>query len=205
MSQRRTPSGQGPARRPSERSRGSARTAGPDLVFGGAPRRAPAAPRRADSLRSANRPAAARRAAAGGAAKRTSAPQPRRLSGRAITLVAVLIALALAYTYPVRDYLSQQSEIARMEAAQAAQRAHIEKLSEQAELWKDPEYIKIQARQRFYMVKPGEKPLIVLFDPDGAARDAGVDPRAAKTQAPDPWYGTLWSSIEAANQKQVGS
>ncbi|HEX5595871.1 MAG TPA: septum formation initiator family protein [Micromonosporaceae bacterium] len=202
MSQRRTPSGQGPARRPSGRARGSTRTGRPDLSVRAVPRQAPSSARRADSLRSANRPAAARRAAAGGAAARTTAPQPRRLTGRATTLAAVLVALALAYTYPVRDYLAQQSEIARMEAAQAAQRAHIEKLSEQAELWKDQEYIKIQARQRFYMVKPGEKPLIVLFDPEGAARDAGVDPRAAKNQNSEPWYGTLWSSIEAANQKK---
>lgn len=204
MSQRRTPSGQGPARRLGPPGRG-ARAAGHEVGVRGEPRvrsgRAPLSGRGVGGPRSANRPAAARRAASGGATKRTSVPRPSRFTGRATILSAVLVALALAYTYPVRVYLSQQSDIARMETAQTAQRAHIEELSQRAELWKDPEYIKIQARQRFYMVPPGEKPLIVLFDPVGAARDAGVDPRDGGSQARDPWYDTLWSSIEAANDQ----
>jgi cell division protein FtsB len=162
--------------------------------------RALGAPRNADAPRSANRPAAARRAAAAGAAKRTSAPSPGRFTGRATALLAVLIALALAYTYPVRVYLSQQSDIAQMEAAQRNQLNHIGDLSQKAALWQDPEYVRIQARERFYMVYPGEVPLVVLSDPAGAARDAGTDPNKAKNPNPDPWYGTLWSSIQAANK-----
>ncbi|HEY0696564.1 MAG TPA: septum formation initiator family protein, partial [Micromonospora sp.] len=119
----------------------------------------------------------------------------------ATVLFAVLIALALAYTYPIRVYLSQQSDIARMEAAQEAQRREIGELSERAALWQDPEYIKIQAKKRFYMVHPGEVPLVVLSDPEGAARDAAANQsRPAPTQAPAPWYDTLWSSVQAANE-----
>lgn len=118
-----------------------------------------------------------------------------------MVLVAVLVALALAYTYPVRLYLSQQAEIADIEAAQAAQQEYIDGLSEQAELWKDPEYVKTQARKRFYMVTPGEVPLVVLSDPEGAARDAGVDPGAGQTENPNSWYDTLWASIQAANDE----
>jgi hypothetical protein len=114
----------------------------------------------------------------------------------------VLVALALAYTYPVRVYLAQQSDIARMEADQAEQRRLIGKLSEEAALWQDPEYVRIQARQRFYMGYPGEVPLVVLHDPDGAARDAGIDPAATRKQTSDPWYATLWSSIRAANDER---
>jgi cell division protein FtsB len=170
MTQRLTPGGQGPAARSGQPGRGTPR-------------------------RSANRPAAARRAPV----RRTTAPQPRRLTGRATVLLVVLIALALGYTYPVRVYLTQQSDIARMEAAQEAQRQRIGQLAEEAALWQDPEYIKIQARKRFYMVYPGEVPLVVLSDPEGAARDAGVDPNAGKAARTDPWYDTLWSSIQAAN------
>jgi Septum formation initiator len=114
-------------------------------------------------------------------------------------LFAVLIALALGYTYPIRVYLNQQSDIARMEAAQEAQRQRIGELSEEAALWQDPEYIKIQARERFYMVLPGEVPLVVLTDEEGAARENGraVD---APTGTPGPWYDTLWSSVQAANE-----
>ncbi|GAB3139594.1 hypothetical protein GCM10027290_09040 [Micromonospora sonneratiae] len=142
----------------------------------------------------------ARRAAAG-TVKRTSAPRPRRITGRATVLLAVLIALALAYTYPVRVYLNQQADIDRMEAAQRAQLDEIGKLSEKAALWRDDDYVKIQAKSRFYMFEPGEKGYVVIFDPEGAARDAGVDPDAGRKPATDPWYGTLWSSIQAANER----
>jgi cell division protein FtsB len=171
MTQRQSPAGQMPSRRSQRRGQGTPR-------------------------RSANRPAAGRRAPA----RRTTAPQPRRLTGRATVLLAVLIALALGYTYPVRVYLTQQSDIARMEQAQADQRKRIGELTEQAALWQDPEYIKIQARKRFFMVYPGEVPLVVLDDPEGAARDAGADPGAGNKQPADPWYDTLWSSIQAADR-----
>lgn len=212
MTQRRTPGGQGPARRPARPGRAGASRAGAGRgngIFDRDPRardtRVASSPRtggsgrRADLPRSANRPAAARRATVG-AAKRTTAPQPRRFTSRVTVLAAVLIALALAYTYPVRVYLNQQSDIARLEAAQEAQRRHIGKLTKEAALWQDPEYIKIQAKQRFYMVLPGEVPLVVLTDPEGAAREAGVDPAAASAIPHRPWHDTLWASIEAANE-----
>ncbi|ASW53668.1 septum formation initiator family protein [Plantactinospora sp. KBS50] len=200
MNQRRTPSGQRPARQP---GRPAARGTGREPRVRASGRlgsvRSPAPGR--DAARSANRPASARRAAATGAAERTSAPAPRRVTGRATVLFGVLIALALAYTYPVRLYLNQQSEIARLEAAQDAQRKRIGELSDRAALWQDPEYIKTQAKTRFYMVEPGETPLIPLDDPAGAARDAGHDPAATRTGPAAPWSETLWSSIQAANSE----
>lgn len=194
MTQRRMPSGQGPSRR-SNSSTG--RSSGRSAAARSSAREAVVA----TTPRSANRPAAARRTGAGAtaAARRTAAPQPRRLTGRATVLVAVLIALALAYTYPIRVYLNQQSDIAEMESAQAVQREKIKELQDQAALWKDPNYIKTQARSRFFMVLPGEELLILLSDPDGAARDAGLPPPGATPPEPDPWYDTLWSSIGAAN------
>lgn len=209
MTQRRTPSGQRPARRPVQRGVGvrrsglPAREAGARTEARNGSARTGGAARLPDRPRSASRPAAARRAAAGGAAKRTNAPHPRRYTGRATVLFAVLIALALGYTYPIRVYLNQQSDIAAMEAAQKAQREHIGELTEQAALWQDPEYIKIQARERFYMVLPGEVPLVVLTDAEGAAREAGETPQSTQTGSTDPWYDTLWSSIQAANEEQA--
>ncbi|TDB72724.1 septum formation initiator family protein [Micromonospora sp. KC723] len=200
MQQRRTPGGPRPARRPTGRP-GGARTRA-SVRDGGVraePRAGAGRVRGAEGVRSASRPAAARRTAAGGAIKRLTAPHPRRFTGRATVLFAVLIALALAYTYPVRVYLDQQVDIERMEAAQAAQREDIARLSAEAAKWQDEEYIKTQARERFYMVAPGETPVIVLHDPEGAARDAAAGRPKAPQKDPDPWYDTLWSSVRAAN------
>ncbi len=102
----------------------------------------------------------------------------------------------MAYTYPVRVYLAQESQIGKMEAAQAAQREKINGLNQEVAKWQDPEYVRIQARDRLFYVRPGEVPLLVLNDPAGAARDAGKPLPAA---APDRWYDTLWGSVAAAN------
>jgi len=202
MTQRRTPSGQGPSRR-------STGQAGRPGVRSGArparvrdtgatriePRRTVGTRTTGSLNRSGSRPAAARRAAASGATKRTVATRPKAFTGRATVLIVVLVALALAYTYPVRVYLAQESQIAQMQAAQAKQEDDIRGLEEEVEKWKDPEYVRIQARDRLFYVRPGEVPLLVLNDPAGAARDAA----GTTASAPDRWYDTLWGSVAAAN------
>ncbi|MBM0274765.1 FtsB family cell division protein [Micromonospora tarensis] len=212
MQQRRTPGGQRPARRPGQSgrpgggraTRGSVREAGVRAEPRGAGGRAPGAARGAEGVRSASRPAAARRTAAGGAVKRLVAPHPRRFTGRATVLFAVLIALALAYTYPVRVYLDQQADIERMEAAQAAQEQEIAKLAAEAAKWQDDAFIETKARERFFMGRPGEKMMVVLHDPEGAARDAGKAGGPTTPAGPTTWYDTLWSSVKAADSQQPG-
>lgn len=207
MQQRRTPGGQRPVRRPGR----AGRSGGARPVRAGGVRaesratagRVPSGVRGVDGARSTNRPAA-RRSASGGAVKRLSAPRPRRGAGRATVLVAVLIALALGYTYPVRVYLDQQADIARMEAAQTAQRAEIERLAAEAAKWQDPKYIEAKARERFFMGRDGEQLLIVLSTPveeaEAADQPAGPDGLAGA----DRWYDTLWSSVTAADQERPG-
>jgi hypothetical protein len=112
----------------------------------------------------------------------------------------LVLGLLLAYAYPIRVYLSQQAEIARLEQERAARQAQIADLTEQRAKWDDDAYVKAQARKRFQLVDRGDKTYIVIFDPDGAARDAGADPEAKKTTDDKPWYGKLWSSIDAANR-----
>ncbi|RIV39494.1 FtsB family cell division protein [Micromonospora radicis] len=204
MQQRRTPGGQRPARRPGRTGRPAAsRSTVRDTGVRAESRaagRAPSASRAAEGVRSAKRPAARR--AAGGGVTRLAAPRSRGLTGRATVLIAVLIALALAYTYPVRVYLDQQADIERMEAAQAAQRELIAELTTQAEKWQDRAYIETKARERFFMHRPGEKMVILLEDPAGAARDAGTDGGPSTPELPDAWYDTLWSSVRAADAAQ---
>ncbi|NUT33052.1 MAG: septum formation initiator family protein, partial [Hamadaea sp.] len=121
----------------------------------------------------------------------------RRLTGRAVILLVVLVALALAYVYPLRVYFGQQDEIAALQADQARQRAHIAELQLTAQKWEDPEYVRIQARRRLFYVRPGEVPLVPIWAPEWAAREAGVEP----SPSPDsgrPWYETLWGSVGAS-------
>jgi cell division protein FtsB len=155
--------------------------------------------RRAEPARSAARPAVARRGAGGAAAstKRTRAPQPRRLTGRATVLGLLLVGLLLAYAYPVRVYLSQQAEIAELEQQQAAQSRRIETLAEKRAKWDDPEYVKSQARSRLHYTLPGETPYIVLDGSAPTRQPAGGGPGTPADSR--PWYGKLWASIRAAD------
>ncbi|NJC70243.1 septum formation initiator family protein [Planosporangium thailandense] len=223
MPQRRTPSGQGPGARGGRDLRGGrrtgARSVGRDAgtrvesarssglrgsVRTGAVRTTASRVGGADGVRSSSRPAAARRAAGGGVAKRTRAPQPRRLTGRAAVLCMVLIGLLLAYAYPVRVYLSQQSEIDQLESRQAAQRARIADLSGRLEKWNDDEYVKAQARGRLLFTMPGEKPLLVIDKSQPQDNKPGkvgaVETPADGGADAGPWYGKLWSSVRAADQ-----
>jgi cell division protein FtsB len=152
-----------------------------------------------DASRSANRPASARRATGGGTAKRTRAPQPRRLTGRAAVLCMLLIGLLLAYAYPVRVYLSQRNEIDQLERHQAAQVARIHDLNGQLEKWNDDEYIKAQARGRLLFTMPGDQPLVVIDKGQPEAKPGTVGAVQTPRDA-GPWYGKLWSSIRAADQ-----
>ncbi|MDT4995205.1 MAG: hypothetical protein QOH97_5097 [Actinoplanes sp.] len=205
MTQRRTPSGQGPSRRaPGAQTgrpggRGTTRTrdtAATRIEPRVSVPRLPGTRVTRGVDRSGSRPAAARRTAATGATKRTVATRPKAFTGRATVLIIVLVVLALAYTYPVRVYLAQESQIVRMEAAQATQQKTINTKIEEVAKWQDPEYVRIQARDRLFYVRPGEVPLLVLDDPAGAARDAGGNVPVAP---PASWYDTLWSSVAAAN------
>src|SRR3954447_15582325 len=185
MTQRRTPSGQGPTRRPGQAGRPSARsTARPTAAI----RTEPRATVTRIPVSRATRPAAARRTATTGATKRTVATRPRAFTGRATALIVVLVVLALAYTYPVRVYLAQESQIARMKAAQAAQQDKINGLTEEVAKWQDPAYVRIQARKRLFYVERGEPPLIGLSARVGAARAPG---KPIRPPAPDRWYDTL--------------
>ena len=109
----------------------------------------------------------------------------------------MLVILALGYTYPVRLYLAQESQIGRMEAAQAEQRSVIAEKAEEVAKWQDDEYVKIQARKRLFYTEPGEVLLVVINDAAGEARAAGR--QSGEPADPDKWYDTLFASVAAAD------
>ena len=200
MTERRTPSGQGPNRRRTGTAGRPASSRARDTTSrtrdtgsrtrDTTPRARNTGPVRVPSARRG--PGAS---SGGAAAERTDAPRPRALTSRATILIALVITLALAYTYPLRVYLEQESQIAEMKQAAAAQRAEIADTAKKLEKWKDPEYLRIQARERYFYVHPGETPLLVVGDDEDARKATDLVPAAA----PDRWYDTLWSSVQAAN------
>jgi cell division protein FtsB len=103
----------------------------------------------------------------------------------------LVIGFTVAYAYPLRVYLAQQAEIAKLEEDTAAQRQHIQELADEVARWNDDEYIKLKARERFRLVEVGEKTYVVGTD-ETETEQAG-DP------TPPPWFEQVWTSVQAAD------
>lgn len=129
---------------------------------------------------------------AAGPARRLKAPrQPIRVSGRAAALGVLLLALTLAYAYPLRVYLAQQAEINKLESNQRLQRDHIQDLVDQVARWNDDEFVIAQARARLQLVKVGERLYVVGID-QTTAGGATADQAVA-------WYQQTWTSVQTAD------
>jgi len=122
----------------------------------------------------------------------------RAVSGRLLALAVVLIAVTVMLAPSVKIFLDQQGEISALEDEIAQQQAAQEKLESQLSRWEDPAYVRQQARDRLFLVMPGEKQYLVF----GADPGAGDVPEAASDSADGiaaqdlPWVDTLWESVK---------
>ena len=196
MTSRRLPSGQGPSRGVGRRAtrRPSAARAGARRGAGRFAHLAGQTSARVSGAGRHHHDGGIRRAA--GPARRTR--PPRRISTRAAVLVLLLVALALAYGYPVRTYLAQQAEIDRMRAAQQEQRERIRQLSQELARWDDPDYVTSQAASRIQWVPKGSLLYVVV-------RDQPLAPGDEDPQTGEAWYERLWGSVQAADSLPSGT
>ena len=117
------------------------------------------------------------------------------LTGRAAILVLVLAALVVTLAIPLRAWMSQQAEIAALEADVAQSRERVESLRAELQDWEDPAFVIAQARSRLHFVFPGEVGYVVLGEDD---RPIVPDEERAADQA--PWYSRLWDSTLQADR-----
>lgn len=120
-----------------------------------------------------------------------------RLTGRSAILAVVVCLLVLTLAYPVQKYLSQRSQIAQLEQAQAAQQKRIADLQQQKDRWNDPAYVRAQARQRLQYVLPGDTTFVVVGGAPPSSQSAAGTGEAAGS---GPWYGKLAGSIAGADR-----
>ena len=78
----------------------------------------------------------------------------------------VLAALVVTLAIPLRAWMSQQAEIAALEADVAQSRERVESLRAELEDWEDPAFVIAQARSRLHFVFPGEVGYVVLGEDD---------------------------------------
>lgn len=156
------------------------------------------------------RPGARRAGKPGAGAARGggSAPQPAagapertgsRFTGRAAVLVLVLLVLMMSYASSMKAYLRQRAHIESLHAQIAEQERRIDVLQREKQRWEDPAYVRMQARERFGYVLPGETSFVVV-DAEGRPLDAEAtlgDPAIAE-EAPTAWWDSTWASVELA-------
>ena len=138
------------------------------------------------------------------AVRRTpGADEPARRSGlttRAAVLGLVVCALVVSAALPLREYLTQRSQIQRAQDELAAMRARVTALEKQKRLLEDPAYVKAQARTRLHYVMPGETAYVVLSPSPSPVPGAGGRSGVTATGPEAPWYSQVWGSVRAADR-----
>ncbi|GAA2328619.1 septum formation initiator family protein [Streptomyces caniferus] len=126
---------------------------------------------------------------------RARPPRRNRLTGRAALLALVMCSLVVALAYPIRQYVSQRSDIADQRRKAQDAGAALDRLREQKARWQDPDFVRQQARRHLHYIKPGETGYIVQ---DGSR--AGAAPKGPQA-AQRPWYDNLWDTVDAADKR----
>lgn len=121
-------------------------------------------------------------------------------SGRTFSLVAVFFIFALVLAPPIQHYFTQRAQINSLRAQVSADTKALEEAKKELLLWRDPEYIKSQARERLHFVLPGERQYIVT---DSTSQSTQEQSTLVADNVPDnqPWYTRLIASITETGSK----
>lgn len=113
-------------------------------------------------------------------------------------MVALLLFLVVVLIgSPLQKYFAQRAQINALSAQVKSNQAELEQARKELELWKDPEYIKSQARSRLHFVLPGERQYI-LTNPitlDGETKSNQI---ANNVPTGVPWFSRLIATITEA-------
>jgi cell division protein FtsB len=115
---------------------------------------------------------------------------PLGLTPRGAVLLLALFALAATAVYPLRQYVSQQDRIGRLEAKQQALAAENVRLEAERKRLQDPAYVQQLAKRDYHVVAPGEEAWVVTGAPP-TAQPAGD----AALQRDRPWYKRAWHRL----------
>nr|WP_231707618.1 septum formation initiator family protein [Arthrobacter sp. zg-Y919] len=110
-----------------------------------------------------------------------------------------MVAITVLLAPSVRTYLQQRSDIAVTKSEIAEARATQAELEVQLGRWEDPAYVKQQARDRIFLVMPGEKRYLVKGE-NGLEE---AEQLAAEEEPEDlQWVDSLWDSVKKSATAQ---
>ena len=122
--------------------------------------------------------------------------EKRGVSTRLLILFIVLFVVAVTLAPPTQHYFAQRAQISALQADVESNRKKLEEARTELQRWRDPEYVKSQARDRLHFVLPGERQYIILgvtTKIDGSTQTAA--PINQDFPLGVPWYSRVISSI----------
>ncbi|RMB62188.1 FtsB family cell division protein [Tessaracoccus antarcticus] len=132
-------------------------------------------------------------------------PTPGMRGGRAlgvtwrlIILGVVVAAIAVTLAQSLRVYFAQRQEIAQYRSEIQDKRDDIAELEDQIARWKDPDFVRAEARSRLGWVMPGEVGYRVIgADGEPIGGDSAV---LAPDEPTGLWWERVWGSVVVADQ-----
>ncbi|GHC67353.1 FtsB family cell division protein [Streptomyces cinnamoneus] len=124
---------------------------------------------------------------------RAGPPRRSRLTGRAALLALVVCSLVVALAYPMRQWVTQRSDIAEQRHRTEQAREQVQRLRDEKARLEDPAYVEQQAREHLHFVRPGETGYTVV---DGSGTDR---PRRDEGAADRPWYSNLFDGVDGSD------
>jgi cell division protein FtsB len=117
-----------------------------------------------------------------------------RGNARPLALIAIIFVFTLTLAPPIKSYFTQRAQISALKSQVATDRTALETARAELELWKDPNYVKSQARERLHFVMPGERQYIVTGSKEDPTQ---IDSTKVVSQLPEgaPWYTKLIASV----------
>jgi|TARA_B110000503_G_C6974311_1_gene340482 cell division protein FtsB len=132
--------------------------------------------------------------------RRPSSGSRSKGNARPLALFAIIFVLTLTLAPPIKNYFTQRAQINSLKAQVATNRTALEKARAELEIWRDPNYVKSQARERLHFVMPGERQYIVTGSDIDQAQPQTTQ---VADQLPEsaPWYTKLIASITESGLK----
>ena len=121
----------------------------------------------------------------------------RGVTARFVAISVVIFIIALTIAPPAQRYFTQRAQINAVEAEIEMRQQRLEQAEIELQKWRDPNYVKSQARERLHFVLPGERQYIVVgVETQESSAEKKRTPIATKQFGSAPWYTKLISSIQ---------
>jgi cell division protein FtsB len=121
-------------------------------------------------------------------------------SGRTFALATIFFVLALFLAPPIKNYFVQRAQISALQSQLKVDNAILAAARKELTLWKDPNYIKSQARERLHFVMPGERQYIVTGTDSTNSEESAQSDVVTKLPPGQPWYTRMIASITEAGR-----